>query len=168
MNQEPERYSFQPDSKDGETLLRWWSGLRERRGPRAELRRCRDVTDILLTSEFYHALRATGAVGRVAPERFAAVVGLLAHVESPEPRFPFAKQLARTEGTTQPPVSGLRFRRLLAISEPDQLYLPILRLLRLVGRTANIHDLSQGVYWWNERTRKTWARHYYETAPDQD
>lgn len=167
---EPElgRFSFQHDSESGAALKEWWVHLHERRGPRADVRRGRGIGDILLSPEFYHALRVTGAAGKVTPARFALVVGLLSHVETDNPEQPFAMRLALSEDRSRALVSGLRFRRLLAIEDTNQLYLHMVRILRLAGREANILDLAQSVYWWNEVVRKTWARHYYENAPDQE
>ncbi|MBI5648399.1 MAG: type I-E CRISPR-associated protein Cse2/CasB [Ignavibacteriae bacterium] len=166
MKQLKETISFLPDSNHGAALLAWWKSLDNRRGPRAELRRCRDVADVLMTQEFYNALRSILPGERNSVEAFARVVGLLAHVEQHDPHNPFAKRLARGDERSTPLVSGLRFRRLLTVGV-DGLYIPMLRILRLAGRKADIHDLATSVYWWNERTRKDWARHYYENAMDQ-
>lgn len=166
MKQPKEGLNFQPDSDQGAALLAWWKSLDTRRGPRAELRRCRNAAEVLMTQEFYNALRSINPGEKTSIEDFARVVGLLAHVEQHEPGNPFAKRLARGDERSAPLVSGLRFRRLLNV-DVDDLYLPMLRILRLAGRKANIHDFAASVFWWNERTRKDWARHYYENAMDQ-
>lgn len=166
MKQHKKILSFQPDSEAGQALHDWWKGLDNRRGPRAELRRCRDTADVLMTQEFYSALRAVNPGEALSIEDFARVVGLIAHVDSHDPQYPFAKRLALGEDRPAPLVSGLRFRRLLTVDK-DNLYLPMLRILRLAGEKANIHDFAESVYWWSDHTRKTWARHYYENAMDQ-
>jgi len=58
-------------------------------------------------------------------------------------------------------VSGLRFRRLLAINTREELYHAMIRIIRLLGGTVNVCDLAKTVYWWNEETKKRLAYDYY-------
>ena len=65
-------------------------------------------------------------------------------------------------------MSGLRFRQLLKIEDPDKLYTTMIRLVRLLGGSVDIVSLANGIYWWNEHTKKEWAYAYYENAPSEE
>ena len=71
-------------------------------------------------------------------------------------------------GSDRARVSGLRFRRLLKISDREELYQPLIRIVRLLGGQANILSLADDIYFWGENVRKNWAYAYYETAPSED
>mgnify|MGYP000860977718 FL=1 len=64
-------------------------------------------------------------------------------------------------------VSGLRFRRLLATPERDQLLSPLVRALRLTGGRANLLEIARSAFFWGDRVRKRWAYDYYECAPKE-
>ena len=49
--------SFRSETALGQTLLRWWQGLDNNRGDRAELRRAHNLTAIALTSAYQHLYR---------------------------------------------------------------------------------------------------------------
>ena len=44
----------------------------------------------------------------------------------------------------------------------------MIRLVRLLGGSVDIVSLANGIYWWNERTKKEWAYAYYENAPSEE
>ena len=53
-------------------------------------------------------------------------------------------------------VSSMRFRQLLKIEDTDKLYTTMIRLVRLLGGSVDdIVSLANGIYWWNERTKKS-------------
>lgn len=147
-------------------LLEWWRGLKNHPADRAELRRCKATSDVFFAPSF-HALRlSVRQVGQVSDERLAVAAGALAHVRSEWPK-PFAVQMATAKpGGTAAAVSGLRFRRLIQIGadEPDKLLRAMVRVIHLVGETANVGTLADGIYWWNDRIRRQWATEYYTTA----
>jgi CRISPR system Cascade subunit CasB len=164
-------FAFTRDSDDGKALLVWRDALSARKGERAELRRCRSTADILLSQAYYTALRETKARGRVDTTRFARVVGLLAHIEKDSykdsDKRVFAAQMATGKEGGPARVSGLRFRRLLTLGDDDMFYQSILRTIRLLDRNVDILSVAEGVYWWNDRTRRAWANAYYTTSQEQ-
>jgi CRISPR system Cascade subunit CasB len=120
-------------------------------------------------SPAYHRLlgRLQEQSGTVNREALAAVVGLATHVKThTDSGGSLAKQMATPKaGGSGARVSGLRFRRLLAVSERDELYPLLIRVVRLLDGNVNLLSLANAVYWWNENTRKQWAYDYYSTAP---
>lgn len=144
--------------------------LKENRGDRAELRRCRDVDEVLLT-EAYHKLRKRLLKNGFTPhseDQLGAVAGLLAHVDEDAPEQPkLAAQMASGSQDEEARVSGLRFRRLLQKEDRQDLYRPLMRVLRLLDRRAKISSLAIDVYYWGASVRKRWARDYYELALEE-
>jgi CRISPR system Cascade subunit CasB len=64
-------------------------------------------------------------------------------------------------------VSGLRFRRLLAVSDREVLYTLLIRVVRLLDGRVNLASLANAAFWWNERTKRDWAYDYYAAAPSE-
>ena len=71
----------------------------------------------------------------------------------------FAKQMTKSD---KPAVSESRFRRVLEITDRDELYVSLIRLIRILGGNVNLRDLAESVYWWNKNTKKDWAYSYWE------
>lgn len=65
------------------------------------------------------------------------------------------------------PVSGRRFRRLLERESRDDLYRPMIRIIRLLDRRLSVGALARDMYFWGADVRKRWARSYYENALDE-
>jgi len=155
---------FAKDAPATDILMRWWQGLENDKGTRAELRRCDRPEAIMLHPAYAHLHH------RLAPhlaghwnweQRLASVVGLLAHVHSGSNQ-PLAKQM----GGNPPDVSELRFRRLLQCN-PHELYPRMIRILRMLDNSANLPDLVRSVFHWNDRVRKRWALDYFAVTPEQ-
>jgi CRISPR system Cascade subunit CasB len=166
---EKKSINFAEDSPEGKTLMEWWSQLEEARGDRAELRRCKKIVDVIFTPS-YHKLRLRLlSIGFVRQESLALVAGVLSHVKDHNGNSEFAKQMASSKNGDKACVSGLRFRRLLAIRDDDDenVFQSLIRTVALIGGTANIYSLANSAYWWNERTKKQWAFDYYSTAPSE-
>ena len=70
----------------------------------------------------------------------------------------------------KPRVSQIRFQRLLKIDNDDcdKKYEMMIRIIRILDYEADIPSLANGIYWWNERTKKEWAFAYYEHAPREE
>ncbi|PID44744.1 MAG: type I-E CRISPR-associated protein Cse2/CasB [Proteobacteria bacterium] len=157
---------FDRDQKLGQVLQEWWEGLEERRGDRAELRRAKTVTEVMLLPTFHRACV------RFAPffqyegddywqSRLAAILGLLAHIRQDNPNQGLAVQMAGSP----PEVSELRFRRLIQRDRAD-LYVSLIRILRMLGNKADLHDLANSVYYWGEQVKRDWAFDYFPNTPD--
>jgi CRISPR system Cascade subunit CasB len=169
-NNLPEDMETKTSNLEVDVLHSWWRGLDEHRGDRALLRRCRSIDDVLL-SEAYHKvrnrLRREGiGFGEV---QLAFTTGLLAHVRDDRSGGPsLPKRMAKSpEGSDRARVSGLRFRRLLRHETRDALYEPMVRIIRLLDRTANVRSLARELFFWKPDRRKDWARIYYENAPEE-
>lgn len=167
---------FNNDSPEMHELTDWWQALNERRGDRAELRRCATLTDVVFTSA-YHRLRLNvGKHGAVNADALALVAGLAAHVKNDRADSTFAEQMATPKDPTskdgKAKVSGLRFRRLLKIKDKDlnELFTAMGRIVTLLGSSANLQSLARSAYLWNDKytdIRKEWAFEYYSKSPSE-
>jgi CRISPR system Cascade subunit CasB len=66
------------------------------------------------------------------------------------------------------PLSGLRFRRLVQIEDRAVLFRKLIRTLRLLGGRANVADLADAVFFWNDKRRRDWSLAYYQHAPSDE
>ena len=150
-----------------EALLKWWRGLDEHRGRRARLSRCHTLDEVKDTLAFqgYARPRLLGAGLRGNDEQLAAVAGLLAHIrEHATEHRAFAAQMAMPGSAGgRPPVSEVRFRRLLRKPSRAKLYRPLRRVLHILGTPprANIFEVAQDVYYWGDGVRRRWAEDYH-------
>lgn len=156
---------FDANKPLGELLQKWWQELQERTGDRAELRRAESIADVILMPVFQRACV------RFQPffndeenwePRLAAVLGLLAHVRHANPEQSLALQMAGNP----PVISELRFRRLLQRDRAD-LYLAMIRALRMLGNKANLHDLAASIYFWGDDVKRRWAFDYFPNTPEK-
>lgn len=164
-----DKLSFHPESAPGHALLRWWKGLENDKGARAELRRAHDLTAVALTGayqRFYRQMLAAGWPEKAEPwqnERLAAIAALLAHVKTEDGR---SLPLAMSEGE-RPAFSELRFRRLLESPTVDDLFVSLRRALPMIGYQANIHQLANAILFWGDKVKKEWAYAYRWPAKAQ-
>lgn len=161
---------FQSNDESGSILLAWWRDLESNRGERAFLRRSSNITEVAFSPAFHRLLGELKEQGStVNREALAAVAGLATHVKAhTDVGGSLARQMATPKaGGSGARVSGLRFRRLLAVSERGELYPLLIRVIRLLDGNLNLLSLANAVYWWNENTRKQWAYDYYSTAPTE-
>jgi CRISPR system Cascade subunit CasB len=62
----------------------------------------------------------------------------------------------------RPPMSPLRFKRLLAATEDQDLMAAFRRAIRLAGaHNINVGDVAESILDWSERRRMRWAFDYY-------
>ncbi len=163
---------FADDDESAAILLRWWADLSRRRGERAELRRASTPAEVIFCPGYHRLLgelRSAGYVpGASAAAGLAIVAALAAHVETNAPTGSFARQMAEPAGPQRGArVSGLRFRRLLAFPDRDQLLPALVRALRLTGGKARVLELARSAFFWGDSVRKRWAYDYYESAPKE-
>ena len=155
---------FKKDAHATGILTRWWQGLENDKGTRAELRRCDSPEKVMFHPAFPRLCRQLEPFLREEWNwqlRLAAVVGLLSHI-----RQTTGQSLAYQMAGNPPEVSELRFRRLLQC-KPDELYGRMIPILRMLDNTANLHDLITSVFHWGDRVRKRWALDYYAVTPEQ-
>ena len=144
-------------------LMAWWNALQEpgKTAERATLRRCKTVAEVVMTPAFQRVCSnmSDEVKNDFDRERLAAVMGLLSHVRSKSSQ-PLAEQMAGNP----PVVSELRFRRLLQRGR-GELYIAMIRIIRMLNHQADIFDLVNSVYYWGDSTKKRWAYTYFAKTP---
>jgi CRISPR system Cascade subunit CasB len=169
---------------------RWWEMLHDSTGKDgtpnpardpaalARLRRAARPIDALEEPSVFDLYKKLGFnrydVDRRLP-RVAVVAAVLAHVRAdaaPESngfRRRFADLLG--QGAERPLMSALRFKRLLAATEDQDLMIAFRRAVALAGkRNINVGDVAESVLDWSDRRRMRWAFDYYgagSAAPKQ-
>ena len=143
---------------DFQGLYEWWKGLENDRGGRAELKRALSPADIVFCNAYHRLYNRLRWPDRDR-DKLAAIAGLAAHVRENNDTMKFAKQMTKSD---KPAVSESRFRRVLEITDRDELYVSLIRLIRILGGNVNLRDLAESVYWWNKNTKKDWAYSYWE------
>jgi len=153
------------ESQEASRIIKtWWQALEDMRGERAQLRRCKNVEQVLFVP-YYQTLywslsNQSSWKNRIA---IAAVAGLLAHVDTNPPPLTLPQQMAQSKPAgDKPVVSELRFRRLVKCETHEQLYPTLRRVILMLNRSVDIVQLAESVYWWNDKTRQDWAFQYYE------
>ncbi len=168
MPEKSEWPRFKVGEKAGEVLSQWWRELADHRGDRADLRRTAELLDVIFNPA-YHRLRVRllAAGCNINNEKLAVVTGLVARVKEDNSAHPVARQMAEIKSGDRPRVSELRFRRLLETKGSEELFLVLVRALPLVGDSANLMDLADSAYGWNDYQRKRWALEYYSGLPEK-
>lgn len=165
---------FQKNPRLAAALRAWWGGLDDDRAARAELRRAHDITAVSLTQSYqraYRRLREAGwDVEGTSPlnDRLAAVVGLLAHVKIDGDQSPAQAMSRDDSGSGRPPVSPLRFQRLLEAPDLDALFLGLRRALPLIEHQISITALAHDIVFWGDKVKKAWAYAYAWPAKKTD
>lgn len=153
-------------------FMAWWARLQAEdadgaaRADRANLRRAHDLCAVTCTPAFQRLYRDLVAAnqGQRWPEwqeeRWAAVVGLAAHVkECSELNLPQAMS-QREEGSDRNRVSDLRFTRLLDAPDMEALFAGLRRLMPLISHRTHPEALAQDLLGWGDRVKKNWAYAY--------
>ena len=156
------RGKFDADQPSGEILHDCWLDIHRQRGARAQLCRSKNADDIILLPVFQRACHRFRPFFQQEDHweyRLAAVIGLLAHV-----RTTTGARLARQMAGDPPVVSELRFRRLLQ-KDRRELFVALIRILRMLNHRANLYDLANSVYYWGDRTKRDWAFAYFPHTP---
>jgi CRISPR system Cascade subunit CasB len=146
-------------------LRQWWAGLDQNRGARARLRRAKTPDEVFVSPDYQRgllALLAASGIDLEVPdaERLALGVGVLVHVKTALPEGHFARQLAPAE-ESQESMRDPRFRKLLATTDPVDLFLMLRRLVAYLDSVAEIRSLVTGASDWTDKTRRAWAVQYY-------
>jgi CRISPR system Cascade subunit CasB len=165
---------------------RWWSSLKDTpedgkpnrgrdRAALARLRRAATPMQALeepVVFDLYNRLgfgKDDGDVRHWLP-RVATVAAVLAHVkEDAKPaesgfRRRFAEMLGKSAkpGDDRPLMSGLRFKRLLATTEDQDVMIAFRRAVALAGaRNIDVGDVAASILDWSDRRRMRWAFDYY-------
>ncbi len=155
--------SKNPDCR--KTLQEWWTMLQESHGDRAQLRRAKTAEEVLVSPAYQRTLIASLRRKNIHPnmseqEHLALGAGILAHAKKLTQGSHIARRLGQLQ-ILNDSIRDMRFRRLLAITDRDELYIGLLRMLKYLGNEVDPVSLVIGGYWWNETTKKEWARQYY-------
>ncbi|MBP6807730.1 MAG: type I-E CRISPR-associated protein Cse2/CasB [Chromatiaceae bacterium] len=164
-----------------EIVYRWWADLTRsaepgqpsHRGELAQLRRCKNLEEVLFVPPYHALYFRTVRAGWGDRLRIAAVAGALSHLKGEvESSKGFAAFLATPKEHGQGPrVSESRFQRLMKEKELNDFYPALLRVFHLAGEKAPLSDLIRGVYDWGDpfrgdRIRRDWTFAYYNQLLD--
>lgn len=151
----------------GRVLVTWWEGLEEDRASRAILRRLSSPTLVTFSAPYqrlYQRLLAAGWPADARPQqndRLAGIVGLLAHVKKNELGSITDAMSRPAEGGDRPPVSELRFLRLLDAPDIEALYTGLRRVLPLMSHEIDVLALADDFLYWGDAVKKRWAYGYH-------
>lgn len=158
---------FTRDNGIGRVLLDWWEKLNTDRAARAVLRRAPSVTAVAFAPPYqrlYRRLCGAGWIERTDPshnDSLAAAIGLIAHVEQDDVRRSPARAMSQgDEDAGRPPVSELRFRRLLESPDLDALFTGLRRAMPLMNHRVDVLELTNDVVHWDDAVKKRWAYEY--------
>lgn len=181
--------------EDASCLKRWWAGLDDKRGDRAQLRRAANADDVLLTPAFAHFLQAmpetwgAGSTGKgvsLSISEMAAIAAVIARVErEPEKTDPKKREITFAASLALPKVVGgkaamseLRFQQLQKSRSPEDFFTRVCRAVNLLGGKANIASLADDIAHWliefrtgpaskpEDRLAVRWASDYYAAFKD--
>ncbi len=170
------KQKFSPEFPLGDGLTEWWLSLKDNSASRAELRRCNSIVEVVMTPAFQHLCQRFKHYfqnDQYWQDRLAAIVGLISHLKHDQTGSVLARGEQRVEKLAEqmaegsgdrPVVSELRFRRLLQ-RERDDLYTPMIRILRMLKGGANLYGLSESVFFWGDGIKKRWAYAYFPKVP---
>lgn len=162
-------------------ILEWWENLKQNKGDRAEIRRCKNLEEIQKTSAYqrcYWQLKKHFTQEQQVPsrEQMSIIIGLASHIEDndtkyidtdskKEKEYYFAYQMAAPKGKEKdapPKLSELRFRRLLKIKDREKLYHFLIQVVRMLDKKVNLLDLLSIAYFWGDKAKTNLAYKYYE------
>lgn len=154
-------------------VLRWFEGLEQTRGQRAELRRCHDLHEVGFCQGYYnlrYALSNDGLPFR--DEQAALVAAALSHVrahETASDRYTtgdLARRLAGMSSGDKAPMSELRFRRLITCDTPQEVFPLLIRAMSMIDGKLDVDALAKDLLaWsddrWGQTMRRRWAEAYF-------
>ena len=150
-------------------VMAWWAGLEKNKGGRAELRRAKTLDQVFFSPAFHTLYRKLKPTKWHSKENIALIAGVLSHVTTHANARSFGEQMASSgKNGSKARVSGLRFRRLLQNKTAEDAYGPLIRIVRLLDKKADVSKLANNLYWWNDRTKQEWAFSYYEKSPGEE
>lgn len=134
---------------------KWWDSLQPKHrngvktsGDRATIASLKRAGNILESMSEPASAELYRRLGLTRPDidlpRAALVAAVLAHVREDARSMPFAEAIGRPRGgkDSQQLVTPLRFRRLIAAREPDDLLIAFRRAVAILGDAAPVKDLA--------------------------
>ena len=156
---------FSHDHAPGKALTDWWTELQDNNAARAELRRAKTVADVVLLPHFQrscHRFQPFFQHERRWQGRLAMVFGLLSHVQKRS-----SHTLPRQMAGDPPKLSEMRFRRLIQYKKREDIYLPMIRVIRKLDKEVNLHDLADSIYYWGDGVKREWSFEYFSNTPEK-
>lgn len=148
-------------------LSEWHAKVASWPAERARLRRCTTVDEAAFGPAFQSLLAGAQPAGFGNPERLLGIAALGPLVRSIDTKNSFATQMAKPRQGDRPPITDLRFRRLIRTTHVADAYPLLRRTIQAMDGQVNLLDLASGLYWWNDDTKKQWAYDYYAALPSQ-
>lgn len=140
------------------------------RAGRARLRRAATPTEAFLLPEVAGDLRwrVMKALDGMQANDFNAVrlglcAGILAEVKANRRGDLLAVQFGQKQHGDRRKLSEMRFRRLIASKDHQELYLPLKRVVKLC-EACDVGVLGADLWFWSERVRIQWTYQYYGDA----
>lgn len=177
MNEKKEPRLFVEGHPASDFIIEWWDSLKKNKGDRAELKRCKNLQEIQLTSAYQRCYwQLVKHLPHSSREQMSIIIGLAAHIEDNDnvkkndqrdnqTHDYFGYQISRGD---KPTLSELRFRRLLKIKDRGKLYHFLIQVIRMLGKKVCLLDLLSIAYFWSDRdtakTKRNLAYKYYEMA----
>lgn len=164
MSESKEPKIFKEGHPTSDFILEWWNSLKKNKGDRAELRRCKSLREIQLSSAYqrcYWQLIKHFSKEQQMPsrEQMAIIIGLAPYIENNHEEY-FGYQIRG--GDDKPTLSELRFRRLLKIKDREKLYHLLIQVIRMLEKKVNLLDLLSIAYFWGDTAKTNLAYKYYE------
>lgn len=165
MSESKEPKLFEEGHPASDFILEWWYSLKKNKGDRAELRRCKNLQEIQISSAYlrcYWQLIKYFSQEQKFPsrEQMAIIIGLAAHIEDNDTDA-FGYQISCGD---KPKLSELRFRRLLKINYREKLFHFLIQVIRILEKNVNLLDLLSIAYFWGDTAKTNLAYKYYEKA----
>ena len=183
MNELKKLQLFEEGHPASDFILEWWDNLKQNKGDRAELRRCKNLEEIQKASAYQRCYwqfkkHFTQEQRMPSREQMSIIIGLTAHIENndtkcidtdskKEKECYFAYQMATPKGKEKdapPKLSELRFRRLLKIKDRGKLYRFLIQVISMLDKKVNLLDLLSIAYFWGDKKKTSLAYKYYEKA----
>ena len=152
----PRFYTFWKEN-DQKALTEWWHWLDDNRGERAQLSRCDTPSQVLPQSAFHRLCWKLPWWEKADLMALAVVAGLLSHVSELRGLLLPSQMGQCREGGDKPKLSELRFQQLLSSENHDEMFERTRRAIHLLGRSANILSLADGIFHWSKDKRDRYS-----------
>ena len=157
----------------GVIVVRFMKHLHKRaKGEAADLRQCNDLSEVRRSPALYALIDRleSNEFDVYSKDHIALCAGVMGQFRTDEKenlragkkRVPDALSVGSASGD---PVFKLgRFRELIQLETPSELYVPMKRVVRHVGEDVNPFRLAEDMLYFGESVRERWAERYYRAV----
>ena len=161
----------------------WWRRLQpdsargnpqERGGDRAalaRLRRAASLAEIMAEEATIDLWRSIGSDDTQQLQRVAVIAHVLAHVRKHDDEPTVMRRVGRRSygdaDSAKLALKPIRFRRLLAAREDEELMREMRRLVQMADRRLDVGHLAASLLFWSDTTRARWAFDYFAATHAQ-